>query len=109
MAMVAAEVADGGGGDGDVGGGDWWWSDVDGGGGDSGVCGTGGGAHPVSLPLSRMSATPFKSNRCIRASFRRPRKAADLFKESYSWKAIDPIPGEPFAISALMPSAESAV
>ena len=62
MAMVAAEVADGGGGDGDVGGGDWWWSDVDGGGGDSGVCGTGGGAHPVSLPLSRMSATPFKSN-----------------------------------------------
>ena len=109
MAMVAAEVADGGGGDGDVGGGDWWWSDVDGGGGDSGVCGTGGGAHPVSLPLSRMSATPFKSNRCLRASFRRPRKAADLFKESYSWKAIDPIPGEPFAISALMPSAESAV
>ena len=53
MAMVAAEVADGGGGDGDVGGGDWWWSDVDGGGSDSGVCGTGGGAHPVSLPLSR--------------------------------------------------------
>ena len=62
MAMVAAEVADGGGGDGDVGGGDG-----DGGGAMlTAVAATAESAaqavvptHPVSLPLSRMSATPF--------------------------------------------------